>query len=489
MGSRDSSCCSFEQFEFYEGGGKEEQVGKNATVSRGNVAILRQSDRFRGKEALDPRFFPLVLNVIDQCMFAVDPDRRITFLNQRAREVTGYSLDEVIGKPCADVFKTALCHTACPLRQALEKRERVIERQAKLRVKDGRGIPVSVSTAALVTPEGTLLGGVEVFRDLSHIELLQRKVEECSRFEDMISKSPRMQRIFSMLPLVAESDSTVLVTGASGTGKELMARAIHQSGPRKEKPFVAVNCAAVPETLLESELFGYMRGAFTDARRDKPGRIAQADGGTLFLDEVGDLSPAIQVKLLRFLQDHVYEPLGATCSTRADVRILAATNHNLEELVRQERFREDLYYRLNVLQISLPPLRERSEDVPLLLRHFLRHFAMTTGKPVSEISPEALATLETYEYPGNIRELENIVERAFVLCTGPRIELDHLPHSVRSRTSAKAPGTHPLDPLASAERKAIIDVLARHGGNRTRAAGELGIHRSTLLRKIKRYGI
>jgi PAS domain S-box-containing protein len=458
-------------------------------VSHGNVAILRQSSRFCNEEVLDPRFFPLVLNVIDQCMFAVDPDRRITFLNQRAQEVTGYSLDEVIGKPCADVFKTALCHTACPLRQALEKRERVIERQVKLRVKNGRGIPVSVSTAALVTPEGTLLGGVEVFHDLSHIELLQRKVEECNRFEDMISKSPRMQRIFSMLPLVAESDSTVLITGASGTGKELMARAIHQSGPRKDKPFVAVNCAAVPETLLESELFGYMRGAFTDARRDKPGRIAQADGGTLFLDEVGDLSPAIQVKLLRFLQDHVYEPLGATCSTRADVRILAATNHNLEELVQQERFREDLYYRLNVLQISLPPLCERSEDVPLLLRHFLRHFAMATGKPVSEVSPDALAALETYEYPGNIRELENIIERAFVLCTGPRIELDHLPRSVRSRTSARAPGAHPLDPLASAEREAIVDVLARHAGNRTKAARELGIHRSTLLRKIKRYGI
>jgi PAS domain S-box-containing protein len=445
--------------------------------------------QFQKKEILDPRFFPLVLNVIDQCMFAVDPDRRITFLNEKAREITGYSPEEVIGRHCSEVFKTALCHTACPLRQTLENRERVFERRVKLRVEDGRGIPVSVSTAALVTPEGTLLGGVEVFRDLSPIERLKRKVEECYRFEDMISKSPGMQRIFSMLPLVGESDSTVLITGASGTGKELMARAIHQSGHRRDKPFVAVNCGAVPETLLESELFGYARGAFTDARRDKPGRIAQADGGTLFLDEVGDLSPAIQVKLLRFLQDRVYEPLGATCSTRADVRILAATNQELESLVQQGRFREDLYYRLNVVQLSLPPLCERREDVPLLLRHFLQHFAMTTGKPISEVSPEALSALENYEYPGNIRELENIIERAFVICTGPCIEMDHLPRAVSSRARADIPGVKILDPLASAEREALIEVLTRHGGNRTKAAGELNIHRSTLLRKIKRYGI
>jgi PAS domain S-box-containing protein len=446
-------------------------------------------EQFQKTEVLDPRFFPLVLNVIDQCMFAVDPQRHITFINEKAQKVTGYSLDEVIGKPCASVFKTALCLPACPLRHALEKRERVIERRVKLRVKDGRELPVSVSTAALVTPEGTLLGGVEVFRDLSHIERLRRTVEDCNRFENMISKSPRMQRIFSMLPLVGDSDSTVLITGASGTGKELMARAIHQSGPRKGKPFVAVNCAAMPETLLESELFGYMRGAFTDARRNKPGRIAQADGGTLFLDEVGDLSPAIQVKLLRFLQDRVYEPLGATGSTRADVRILAATNHELETLTQEGRFREDLYYRLNVVQLCLPPLCERREDVPLLLRHFLRHFAMTTGKPISEISPETLSALEHYEYPGNIRELENIIERAFVLCTGPRIELAHLPRSVRSRARAEIHAAKTLDPLAGAERETIIEVLKRHGDNRTKAAGELGIHRSTLLRKIKKYGI
>jgi len=461
----------------------------SATVSHSGAANVRQLKPYGKKEVLDPRFFPLVLNVIDQCMFAVDPQRRITFINQKAREVTGFSLKEVIGKSCAEVFKTALCHTACPLRHTLENRERVIERRVKLWVKDGRGIPVSVSTAALVTPEGTLLGGVEVFRDLSPIESLRRKVDECYRFEDMISKSPRMLRIFSILPLVGDSDSTVLITGASGTGKELMARAIHQSGHRKEQPFVAVNCGAVPETLLESELFGYMRGAFTDARRDKPGRIAQADGGTLFLDEVGDLSPATQVKLLRFLQDRVYEPLGATCSTRADVRILAATNQELEELVQAGRFREDLYYRLNVVQLGLPPLYERREDVPLLVRHFLQHFAMTTGKAITEVSPEALAALESYQYPGNIRELENIIERAFVLCTKNRIELAHLPPAVQSQVPARAARPRSLDPLAQAEREAILDVLKRHHNNRTQAARELGVHRSTLLRKIKKYAI
>ena len=305
-----------------------------------------------------------------------------------------------------------------------------------------------------------------------------------------------MQEIFALLPMVAASESTVLVLGESGTGKELLAKAIHHQSPRKHQPFVAVNCAAVPETLMESELFGYMRGAFTDAKRDKPGRIAQADGGTLFLDEVGDLPLSIQVKLLRFLQERSYEPLGATFTTRADVRIICATNRRLQEMVATGGFRQDLYFRLNVMQIELPPLRERIEDVPLLAQHFVQRYRRVTGNRIEGIEEQAMTALTRYGFPGNIRELQNIIERAFILCREPKITLQALPESVlraspqtRSAEAGADASSEPLDPLQESERNTILSVLLRHEGNRSRAATELGIHRSTLIRKIKRYGI
>jgi DNA-binding NtrC family response regulator len=300
-----------------------------------------------------------------------------------------------------------------------------------------------------------------------------------------------MQRIFKILPLVAESSSTVLITGQSGTGKELVARAIHSQGPRSERPFIAVNCAAVPEGLLESELFGYMKGAFTDAHRDKPGRIAQAEGGTLFLDEIGDLPIAIQVKLLRFLQDHRYEPLGATRTVQADVRIIAATNRDLGVLVKAGTFRDDLFYRLNIMQIPLPTLAQRLEDIPLLVRHFIGRFHASTGKHIDGIDQEALATMIQYDWPGNIRELENAIEHAFILCRSSHIGIDHLPSNISSAyyiPAAQSPAqiTGSLDDL---EREALLSALGKHNNNRTRAAAELGIHRTTLIRKLKKLGL
>jgi transcriptional regulator with PAS, ATPase and Fis domain len=299
-----------------------------------------------------------------------------------------------------------------------------------------------------------------------------------------------MQRIFHFLPMVAESTSTILISGASGTGKELLAKAIHTHGPRRGKPFVPVNCGAIPETLLESELFGYRRGAFTDAKRDKLGRIAQAEGGTLFLDEVGDMPVPLQVKFLRFLQARTYEPLGSTQSLKADVRVIAATHRDLDGMVREGAFREDLYFRLNVLQIALPPLRNRREDIPLLANHFIQRFRQATGKAIEGISTEAMAALMDYEFPGNIRELENIIERAFILCGAGEIGLTDLPAQVvnpsRRAEEPRAGGTGGLGGL---EREAIRTALERHGGNRTRSARDLGIHRSTLIRKIKKYGV
>jgi len=438
-------------------------------------------------QALDPRYVPLVLDVLDLGVFTVDERTHITSFNRAAELITGFEASQAIGLRCADVFRTNLCATVCPLRQSIASGEPLRNREVSITRRDGRVVPISVSTAPLLTPEGELLGGVEVFRDLTQMVDLRRKLSGRFTVEDVIGKSPPMQRVLDLLPVVAESDSTILITGASGTGKELVARTIHQLGPRGKAPFVAFNAAAIPETLLESELFGYKRGAFTGARKDKPGRIASAEGGTLLLDEIGDLPPNVQVKVLRFLENRVYEPLGANSSETADLRVIAATNQNLEELVRKGEFRQDLFFRLNVLEIELPPLADRPEDLPLLVEHFVRAHRATTGKPIVSLSPKALEKLVAYPFPGNVRELENIVERGFILCQGEQIEEEHLPPAVRT---GKGRGmAAPTASLEAGEAQSIRLALERNEGNRTHTARELGIHRTTLLRKIKRLGI
>ncbi|MCK4462216.1 MAG: sigma 54-interacting transcriptional regulator, partial [candidate division Zixibacteria bacterium] len=272
----------------------------------------------------------------------------------------------------------------------------------------------------------------------------------------------------------------------SGTGKELIARALHNLSHRKDKPFVAVNCGALPDTLLESELFGYKAGAFTDARKDKPGRFAMAESGTIFLDEIADISPALQVRLLRVIQERTYEPLGATESVQADIRVVTATNRNLEELVKSGKFREDLYYRINVIRIKLPPLRERKEDIPLLVDHFIRRFNNLNKKLIADISPSAMTVLINYDYPGNIRELENIIEHAFVLCRGTVIDIENLPENVRPKEGRSLVRLTSMDDL---EVAFITEALRRNNFNRKKTAQELGMHKTTLWRKMKKMGI
>ena len=322
------------------------------------------------------------------------------------------------------------------------------------------------------------------------IEELKKELRQQYTFQDIVSKNHAIQEIFQILPDIAESDSTVLLQGPSGSGKELFAKAIHNLSLRKDKPFIKVNCGALPDNLLESELFGYVKGAFTDAKKDKPGRFALANGGTIFLDEIGDMSPALQVKLLRVLQDREYERLGGTSTVKVDVRVVAATNKDLVTLVRSRQFRDDLYYRLNVVKVDLPPLLRRREDISLLVEHFVEKFNLKSGKNLSGVSHEVMTFLMRYDFPGNVRELENIIEHAFVMCKGDMIELRHLPPELVDWSKEAPLEENVADgPLQRAEAESIRKALERNRGNRLRTARELGIDRSTLWRKIKRYGI
>ncbi len=431
----------------------------------------------------------VILNSISEGVFTIDLDWRITFFNRAAEGITGINRQTAIGKHCSEVLRADVCETNCTLRQTMETGKPIMNKAVHIIDADGDKRAIAISTALLKDKSGKVIGGVETFRDMSMVEQLRKEIEGRYSCEDIISQSNKMQTIFAVLPNIAESNATVLIEGESGTGKELFARAIHNHSFRKDKPFIAVNCGALPDTLLESELFGYKAGAFTDAKRDKPGRFALAEGGTIFLDEIGDISTAVQVKLLRVLQDKIYEPVGAVSSVKADVRIITATNKKLDQMVKEGKFREDLYYRINVMKLELPALRERKEDVPLLVDFFLGRFNRLHGKNISCVTNEVTTCLMAYDYPGNVRELENIIEHCFVLCEGEIIEARHLPLSVRP--SFKTDKIESIQPATIKQTEIILitQVLQRNKGNKTAAAKELGIDKSTLFRKIKAYNI
>jgi len=431
-----------------------------------------------------------ILDSITEGVFTVDKDFRITFFNQAAERITGFSKDMAIGKKCYEIFRANICQTECALRKSIESGKSIIDLPITIINRAGKRIPVDIRTSALRDKEGHVIGGVETFRDLSAIEALKKEVSGRYTFEDIISKNHQMQKIFDILPYIAESDSTVLIQGPSGSGKGLLARVIHNLSHRRNKPFIVVNCAALPETLLESELFGYVKGAFTNAQRDKPGRFALAEGGTILLDEIGDISPAIQVKLLRVLEEKEYEPLGAVSSKKANVRIITATNRNLAQLVEEGKFRQDLYYRLNVIKIELPPLSQRREDIPLLIDHFIKKFNLKMSKNILKVSQDVMDLLMRYDFPGNIRELENILEHAFVLCRGLVIEKECLPKDLLDKLEEKKVITATSKLLLKEQEAQIIKkTLEKYSGHRGKTAAELGIDRSTLWRKMKKYRI
>ncbi len=437
----------------------------------------------------DPKIAEPILESISDGVFTVDMDWRVTSFNRAAEEITGIPRQEAVGRLCSEVFRSSMCELECALRRTMETGTPVIGQSGFVVDSEGNRIPISVSTAVLRDSKGHIVGGAETFRDLSEVEALRQELEGRSRIGDLVSRSPLMQKIFEVLPAVAASPSTVLILGETGTGKELMARTIHSLSPRREGPFIAVNCGALQDTLLESELFGYKAGAFTGATRDKPGRFALAKGGTLFLDEIGEVSPALQVRLLRVLQERTYEPLGATRSETADVRVVVATNTDLAEQVRKRAFREDLYYRVNVVRVELPPLRRRKEDIPLLVEQFIARFNRLQQKSIKAVSAEALSLLMAHAWPGNIRELENMIERSFILCNEGFISIEHLPEELTARGRARESDSKMRTARELLEAQSIRSALERNAFNRLATAKELGIHKSTLFRKLKKLGI
>lgn len=433
-------------------------------------------------KSIPDRYRDTILDSINEAVFTVDLGRRIMSFNSAAERLTKIPRLQALGRPCCEIFRASLCEKECAMKRTLSTGKPVVNATATIYDHEGRNIPVRMSTALLKNSGGEAIGAVETLQDLSIVEQLRKELESNFTFEDIIGRSPPMLQLFEILPQISESRSTVLIEGDSGTGKELFARTIHNLSDRRNKPFIAVNCASLPDNLLESELFGYKAGAFTDAKRDKPGRFSLAQGGTILLDEIGDVSPALQVRLLRVLQERTIDPLGATRQQPVDVRVIVSSNKNLFEMVQAGCFRHDLYYRIRVVHIKLPPLRRRREDIPLLIQHLVAKFNGLQGKDIAGVSDRVMARLMEHPYPGNVRELENIIEQAFVLCRGELIQTKHLPPELRP-AQPKSSGESTL--LRSVEKDHITEVLRRTKGNRRQAAAALGIDPSTLYRKIK----
>ena len=423
----------------------------------------------------------IIFDSISDGVFTIDKKCRITSFNKAAERITGFKRQEAIGKHCYDIFRTEICNKRCALKDTLKTEEPIENVHVKIISRDGCEVQIRVTTTLLRDETDKIVGAVEFFRDISEIEHLKKHVDQKRSLDKIVSLNPKMQQIISLLPNIAESDSNVLIHGPSGSGKELFAQVIHNLSPRQYGPYIKINCAALPPNLLESELFGYEKGAFTDAKRDKPGQFCLANGGTLLLDEISEMDISLQVKLLRVLNNGEYMPLGSSKTMHSDARIIAATNANLEEEIREGKFREDLFYRINVVDIRVPPLRERVEDIPVLTEHFINVFRRKMQKPIKNITPKALSLLRKYPFPGNVRELENAIEHAFVMCNGNEILAEHLPGNINSVGSYQVPENKD----EGSERQMILNALRRNKGNKTKAAIELGMHRTTLWRKLK----
>ncbi|MBW2016298.1 MAG: sigma 54-interacting transcriptional regulator [Deltaproteobacteria bacterium] len=460
----------------------------------GCIEILQDHSLFEDlldRIRYDEQRLKIILDNLDIGVFTVTRGGHISFFNARAESISGYDRREILGKPCSLLLGGEETEAVALLKASIGDGKSRSSRRLVLAGKGGKKIPIQADCMALRNEYGEIVGGLATIQDLSLIHRLSREIRKGYTFGDMIGRDPTMQQIFETIRAVASSDATLLIEGATGTGKDLLAKVTHNASKRAGKPYIKVNCAALPENLIESELFGYVKGAFTGADRDKPGRFQEADGGTIFLDEIGDLPLPLQAKLLRVLEDKEFYPLGGGRTTRVNVRIIAATNRDLERKVKERTFREDLFYRLNVIRIQLPPLKDRRGDIPLLIDHLLKKLAAVQNARVDRISKEAMEILLNYDYPGNVRELENILEHALILCPGEVIEKKHLPLFLQGRMPPQDLEQGSLPGLGrsreSSERELILAALKRHGWHRSKAAKELRIDRSTLWRKMKKY--
>lgn len=434
-----------------------------------------------------PELLENLFNSVSEGVFSIDLGYRITAINDSALKTIGMTRSQALGQPCHKVFRASICAGNCALRSTIESGDPIVDMPVKIKDNIGRLVPVTLSTGILRNKDGKVIGGVETFQDLTRVRQFLKDVGRKSPFQGIVTDDPQMKQLLEILPTIARSDSNILVLGETGTGKNLLVRAIHNMSPRWQDPLITVNCSALPETLLESELFGYKAGAFTGAIHDKPGRLAAAEGGTLFLDEVGDIPLSMQVKLLRVLQEKVYERLGDQTPIPCNIRFITATHNDLARMVKTGEFRRDLYYRINVLNVDIPPLRERKGDIPILAQRFLERHARTKRKSITGISSAALECLMHHDYPGNIRELENVIEHAWVMSRGSIIGVENLPDKLRGLLLSGE--VDYKSGFAPVEAAFILRVLERNNWSRTAAADELGIHRTTLVRKIRKLGV
>jgi two-component system response regulator HydG len=464
-------------------------VVQEMVVRLTNVALQHKralDDRERWRARLEA-----IYSSVEDAIITVDKSRVLTEMNEAAKDICGLdrkalgrditSLDFECAGQCVEMLKTTLDAGQTIRGQRFESRQ--------------NGHPpkvLNVSTYPLVERQGSFAGAVMVVREETRIANLERALCQRERLHNILGKSRRMQSLYLLVEALARAESTVLITGESGTGKELIAEALHSLGGRRDQPLVKVNCSALSESLLESELFGHVKGAFTGAVSDRLGRFQRANGGTIFLDEIGDVSPKVQVTILRVLEEKQCERVGDSMPIRLDVRVIAATNKDLQERVRRGEFREDLLYRLRVVEVAVPPLRDRQEDIPLLVEHFLKEFSRKTNKEVAAISSDVESILLDYSWPGNIRELEHALEHAFVLCHNNTITVDHLPLHIReaSRTKATWPTrVSSLGASATDKHQVIIRALEKTDWNKAKTARLLGVDRKTLYRQIAKYGI
>jgi two-component system response regulator HydG len=441
------------------------------------------------------RYLKEIINTMNDGVLLISPDGTILMVNRAMEDISGYSHEEMIGQPCS-IFHCDICEIArsggkghwCDLFNVGYARKKFCSFVRK----DGSYLHVLKNASLLKEADGTILGAVETITDISEIEQRDEKIEQLSKllqgntnFQGMVGKSEIMQRLFEVVRKAAKSEAPVIIHGETGTGKELVAHAIHNLGQRRDKPFIQLNCAALNEGLLESEMFGHVKGAFTGAHMHRKGRFEAANGGDIFLDEIGDIPLSIQIKLLRILETKQFERVGDYQPIKTDVRIITATNRDLEQLIAQGKFREDFFFRINVVPIYLPPLRERTDDIPLLVEHLIGQLQRRSGKKISGMAPETMDFFMNYRWHGNVRELRGALEYAFVVAERGLIYLKHLPARMIR------PGSRPDIPASArlSEKEALVDALIKCGGNQTRAARRLGVNRVTVWHRIKKYGI